>query len=185
MHGNHRIQKFDINGRYMFQFGFQGSSNGQLCCPLDVLLCNGKLHVTEHTNSRISVFQLDGQFSHIIVCIILTTYLSISTKNQLLVTDNGHHCISIFTLNGDYVGKYGTRDTGKGQLSFPTGITVDIATWLHFVTEQNTNRVSIFDKDGIFIHCFGSKGTDNGQFSWPTGIAISPFGNIYICDKSN
>ena len=170
MHGNHRIQKFDINGRYMFQFGFQGSNNGQLCCPLDVLLCNGKLHVTEHTNSRISVFQLDGQFSHIIVCIILTTYVPFNQyQNQLLVADNGHHCISIFTLNGDYVGKYGTRDTGQGQLSFPIGITVDIHGFI-FVTEQNTNCVSIFDKDGIFVHCFGSKGTDYGHFSWPTGI---------------
>jgi len=51
-----------------------------------------------------------------------------------------------------------------------------------FVTEQTTNRVSIFDKDGIFIHSFGSKDT---QFSWPTGIAISPIGDIYICDKNN
>ena len=185
-HGNHRIQKFDISGRYMFQFGSQGSSNGQLCCPLDVLLCNGKLYVTEHTNSRISVFQLDGQFSHIIGkgCLHNPYYLSINTNNQLLVADNGHHCISIFTLDGDYVGKYCTRGSGRGQLSSPIGITTDIHGFI-FVTEQTTNRVSIFDKDGIFIHSFGSKDTGHGQFSWPTGIAINPIGDIYVSDKNN
>ena len=185
-HSNHRVQKFDISGNYILQFGTQGSGNGQLQYPLGIAVHDDELYVVEYNNHRISVLQLDGQFSRIIGLGFLSNprYTAVSTNKQLLVADSGHHCISIFTLNGDYVGRYGTQGTGRGQLSSPTGITIDIYGFT-LVAEQNNNRVSIFDKDGFFINSFGSKGTNHGQFSWPTGTAISPTGDIYICDKSN
>ena len=65
-HCNHRVQKFDITGTYLFQFGSQGSHNGQFKYPLGIIVHNGKLYVAEHDNHRILVFQLDGQFSSII-----------------------------------------------------------------------------------------------------------------------
>ena len=40
-HNNHRVQKSDINGVYVFQFGTQGSANGQLRSPLGILVHNG------------------------------------------------------------------------------------------------------------------------------------------------
>ena len=54
-----------------------------------------------------------------------------------------------------------------------------------FVTEHSENRVSIFNKDGVLIHSFGSRGSGHGQFSGPRGIAISPTGDIYVCDTNN
>ena len=185
-HHNHRVQKFDNNGTYLLHFGTQGSGNGQLKHPLGIIVHNDKLYVAEYNNNRISVFQLDGQFSHIIGLGHLSNpyYIAVSTNGQLLVADNGHHCISIFTLDGNYVGKFGTQGTGKGQLGNPSGIATDMYGFI-LVTERTNNHVSIFDKDGVFIHSFGSKGSGHGQFSWPTGIAVSPTGDIYICDVSN
>ena len=183
---NHRVQRFNINGMYLFQFGAKGSANGQLQNPLGILVHNGKLYVSEHGNHRISVFQLDGQFSHIIGSGHLSNphYIAVSTNDQLLVANSGHDCISIFTLDGNYVGKLGTQGAGRGELSYPTGIAIDMYGFI-LVTELDNNRVSIFDKDGVFIHSFGSEGSDHGQFSEPHGIAISPTGDIYICDRNN
>ena len=186
-HNNHRVQKFDINGTYIFQFGTHGVGNGQLKYPLGIVVHNGKLYVTEHGNHRISVFQLDGQFSHIIGSGHLSNphYIAVNTNNQLLVANYGHHCISIFTLDGNYVGKFDTQGTGRGELlSNPSGIAIDMHGFI-LVTEYGNHRVLIFDKDGIFIHSFGSCGSCHGQFSSPYGIAISPTGDIYISDGSN
>ena len=183
---NHRVQKFDITGTYLFQFGSRGSGNGQLQNPLGITVHDGKLYVGEYNNHRISVFQLDGQFSHIIGSghLKYPWYIAVSSNDQLLVANYGHHCISIFTLDGNYVGKFGTQGTGRGQLSGPIGIATDMYSFI-IVTEFNNGRVSIFDKDGVFVHCFGSNGSGHGQFSTPRGIAISPTGDIYISDSSN
>ena len=40
---NHRVQKFDTNGMYLFQFGTEGSANGQLKHPIGIIVHNGKL----------------------------------------------------------------------------------------------------------------------------------------------
>ena len=134
-HCNHRVQKFNINGAYLFQFGTHGSDKGQLKYPLGILVHNRKLYVGDWDNYRISVFQLDGQFSHIIGSGHLSNpcYIAVSTKDQLLVANKGQHCISIFTLDGNYVGKFGTQGTGRGQLSYPRGVTTVIGVGRCFI----------------------------------------------------
>ena len=123
----------------------------------------GKVCVGDWGNHRISVFQLDGQFSHIIGSNHLKSpwYIAVSSNDQLLAANSDHHCISIFTLDGNYVGKFGTQGTGRGQLSSPVGIAIDMYGFI-LVTEHGNHRVSIFDKDGVFVHCFGSKGSGHG-----------------------
>ena len=182
-HYSNRVQKFNINGAYLFQFGTQGSGNGQLQNPLGIIVHNGKLYVAEWGNHCISVFQLDGQFSHIVGSGHLSNpyYIAVSTNDQLLVTNKGHHCISIFTLDGNYVGKFGTQDTGRGQLSCPCGIAANMYGFI-VVTDYDNDCVSIFNQDGVFVHSFGSKGSSHGQFSSPYGIAINPTGDIYVSD---
>ena len=185
-HLNHRVQKFDIFGKYMLQFTSLRSGNSRLKFPLGIVFHDGKLYVTEHSGSRISVFQFDGQFSHVIGLGHLSNphYTAVSADDQLLVANKGHHCISMFTLDGNYVGKFGTQGTGRGQLSSPSGIATGIHGFI-IVTEYGNNRVSIFDKYGVFVHSFGSKGSGQCHFYEPQGIAISPTGDIYICDSYN
>ena len=88
------------------------------------------------------MFQLDSQFSHIIGsgCLSNPDYTAVSSNDQLLVTNYGHHCISIFTLDGNYVGKFGTQGTGKRQLSNLSDITTGMYGFI-LVTEDDTNCV--------------------------------------------
>ena len=102
---------------------------------------------------------------------------SLVCDGQLLVTDASHNRISIFTLDGNYVGKYNTQGTGREELQSLRGIATDSNGFI-FASEEYRSRVSIFNKDGIFIHSFGSKGSGHEQFSNPQGIAISPTGDI-------
>ena len=56
---NHRVQKFDICGKYLLQFG---SGNDELQYPVGIAVHNVKMFVADQGNCRISVFELDGQF---------------------------------------------------------------------------------------------------------------------------
>ena len=178
---NQRVQKFDINGRYLLQFGHR-SNNGQLNHPIGVIVHNDKVFVADSGNRRVSVFHLDGQFIHTIGSGQLKhPYdVTVTTTDQLLVVaDWSYNCISRFTLDGTFVDKF-----GDGQLKLPTALTTDQFGFI-LVTEYSNNRVSIFDQDGVFVHNFGSHGSAGGQFSRPYGIAVSPNNDVYVTDRDN
>ena len=108
-----------------------------------------------------------------------------TNNDHLVVANYGHHCICIFTLGGDYVGKFGERGVGRGQLTSPTGVITDKNGFI-IVLERGNCRVSVFNKDGVFVHCFGSSGSGQGQFSSPCGtLAISNDDKIYVTDCVN
>ena len=55
-YGNHRVQKFEIGGKFMILFGTEGSGNGQLTYPFGITVHNDKVYVTESSWWQI-VFQ--------------------------------------------------------------------------------------------------------------------------------
>ena len=182
--GNHRVQKFDTNGNYLLQFGSKGASDGQLNYPFGVTVHNNKVYIADHSNKRISVFQTNGKF-----CISFgsdqlgaPTDVAVNANNHLLVANYSNSCIYIYTLDGYYVGKFGTPGFGRGQLNYPHGLTTDLNGFI-MVADSGNHCVSIFDNNGSCIHCFDSNESPNGQFNSPHGIAVSPNGNIYISDS--
>ena len=184
--GNHRVQKFDTNGYYLLQFGSKGASDGQLNDPHGVTVHNDKVYIADHSNKRISVFQTNGKF-----CISFGSDqlggpidVTVNANNHLLVADYWNSCIYTYTLDGHYVGKFGTPGSGRGQLDMPRSLTTDLKGFI-IVLDTGNHRVSIFDNNDSCIHCFGSSGSANGQFRYPCGIAVSPNGSIYISDSDN
>ena len=107
--------------------------------------------------------------------------VTVNTNNQILVADCSYYYIYTFTLDGNYVGKFPTQGSARGQLCNPISLTIDLHGFI-LVAEEGNHCVSIFNKDGKFIHCFGS---DDSTFDCPHGIALSPNGNIYVTDAGN
>ena len=180
------MQKFDTNGNYLLQFGSKGASDGQLNSPYGVTVHNDRVYIADLGNKRISVFQTNGKF-----CISFgsdqlggPSDVTVSANDHLLVVDYRNSCIYTYTLDGYYVGKFGTPGSDRGQLDGPYGLTTDLNGFI-IVADTYNHRVSIFDKDHNCIHCFGSYGTANGQLNYPDGIAVSPNGSIYVCDTDN
>ena len=185
-HGNYRVQKFDINGNYLLQFGVKGKADGQFSSVHGITVHNDRVYVADYDNHCIPVFKTNGEFSLTIGSgqVGGPHDVAISSSNHLLVVDYIHSCVYTFTLDGGYVGKFGTKGTARGELDCPYGLTVDVNGFI-LVADTYNHRVSIFDQNGSCIHCFGSNGEQKGQFKHPFGIAISPNGSIYICDYSN
>ena len=179
--GNSRIQKFDLQGNYLFQFGQEKLKNAR-----GITVHNERVYVTDKANRCVSVFKTDGQFCSTIKSQYLRTPCGIAADiNRLYVSDSDNHCIHTFTLEGNHVCKFGISvGTGWGQLYRPWDLAVDLRGNI-LVTDANNHHVSIFDKDGICLHCFGSNGQGDGEFNTPFGIAVSPIGTIYVCDYAN
>ena len=184
--GNHRVQKFDTNGNYLLQFGSKGSSAGQLSGPFGIAIHKDKAYIADYSNKRVSVFHTNGQFYNTFGSDVLgyARDVAVSAEKYLVVAGYDPDCIYTFTLDGHYIGKFGTRGSGMCEFNGPYGITGDLNGFI-IVADTNNHRVSIFDKNSKFIHSFGSIGSANGQFNSPGGLALSPNGSIYVSDFSN
>ena len=186
--GNHRVQKFDATGGYLLQFGSKGPSNGQLNNPHAVAIHNDKAYIADCNNHRISVFKKNtGNFCHLIGKGDLDAPcdLSVNRNNLLLAVDRNQHCVCIFTLEGEFVSKFGSKGKHWGQLNDPCGLITDLNDCI-LVADNGNHRVLIFDKDGNCINCIGSiVGSSAGEFNCPRGVALSSNGSIYISDSAN
>ena len=105
---NHRVQKFNKQGRYILHFYVQN-------CNGIVVTYDNRIYVS--TNNCIIVYSRDDQYQ--------CTYngnskfqslrgIALGNANQLIVADSGGSgsgsCIHILTLNGDYVAEFGRGD---------------------------------------------------------------------------
>ena len=185
-YNNHRVQKFDINGNYLLQFTGKQSGDGCLSTPVDITIHKGMVYVTDATANCVVKFYTNGQFCQVIGKGYLNNPngVTVNCNNHLLVTNLGDDCVYIFTLDGKYLGKFGTSGPGREQLSCPRSITSDLNGFI-LITDTGNHRISIFNKDGKYVHCFGCKGTGNSQFLAPRGVALAPNGSIYISDNLN
>ena len=54
---NHRVQVFDLNGRFIAKFGTKGNGKGKLNAPVSTaILSDGRIVVTDKWNHRIQIF---------------------------------------------------------------------------------------------------------------------------------
>ena len=104
------MQKFDIFGNYLLQFGSKGDGKGQLNYPVGIATCYNKVYVADRQNRRVSVFGTNGQFCYSMGKEKLSRYFDVTIVNsQLQVADWSHQCIHTFTLDGHYCGNFATE----------------------------------------------------------------------------
>jgi peptidylamidoglycolate lyase len=60
---NSRVVKFSSNGEFQFQWGSQGSKQGQFDLPHGIAVDNeGRVYVADRSNARVQVFDLEGSY---------------------------------------------------------------------------------------------------------------------------
>ena len=94
------------------------------------------------------------------------------------------HRVQVFTAEGEFLRMFGGRGEGRGELKYPSGITVDTND-LVYVSEYHNHHVSVFTSEGQFVTSFGKKGSGPGEFKYPCGLAVDNSGVVYVCDSSN
>ena len=181
---NHRVQKFNIHGNYLLQFGSKGTAEGQLSHPVGITVHLDKVYVADRQNNRISIFQNDGKFCAIIGQQQLSKSfdIAVNINSEILAADWGHHCICIFSIDGQYVNDITLHtEDGSLELKKPCSLTTDSDGSI-LITDLDDHCVSIFDEFGECICCFGSK---DDEADYPHGLALDPGGSIYVSDTIN
>lgn len=109
------------------------------------------------------------------------TDVAVAANGDIFVTDshrNGrNNRVVKFTPDGRFVKEWGSKGSGRGQLSEPHTIAIDSRGRL-FVGDRENNRIQIFDADGTWLD-------EWRQFGRPSGIYITPDDTIYVADSES
>lgn len=110
--------------------------------------------------------------------------LAVNRKNQIIVSQEDLHNVTLFGKRCRKVLSFGSYGSGEAQFSSPNGVSVDNHNCI-YVSDSKNNRVQKFDSEGNFIkEYFGEKNT-KGVLSQPTGIQITSEGEVYVVDRGN
>jgi tripartite motif-containing protein 71 len=117
--------------------------------------------------------------------LVWPTACAIDSEENVYVADEWLNRISIFSKDGDYIGKWQERPgAGDGEVDRPSGIVFDKDDNLYLVDSMN-HRVQKFTKDGKFLAKWGTYGSGDGEFNMPWGITIDSKGDVYVTDWRN
>lgn len=158
--GSSRVLKYNADGKFLTQWGSQGSGDGQFGLVLP------------HSVS-IPDLTVDGQ-GNIYVADFGNTRESVNPNNAR---------VQKFDANGKFLLAWGTAGNDAGPIR-PIGMALDSQGNIYISDDQNY-RIEKFDSTGKFLTKFGSSGSGDGQFLQPRHIAIDDQGNIYVADFGN
>jgi NHL repeat len=201
--GNHRIQKFDMNGKFLKMWGQHGDGDGQFIFQVApdhfgavAVDSSGNVYVTDY-NSRVQKFDSNGKFlmkwgtagdddgqfavhSHMSI--------AVDASGNVYVSDTNNYCIQKFDANGKFLLKWGDNGNRNGQFGSstdwngPEGIAVDDQGNV-YVADPANYRIQKFDANGNFLSQWGSQGAGDGQFLDAGSIAVDQHGYIYVTDN--
>jgi uncharacterized protein (TIGR03663 family) len=196
---NHRIQKFDPNGKFLLMWGVfgQGETPDAFWGPRSIAIDGqGRIYVSDTGNKRIVVFDANGKSLNVIGSagsdpgqFDEPVGLAVTSDGTLYVADTWNQRIQQFSYNAtgntyDFVRQW----TISGWL----GQSVDNKPFLAldakgrlYVTDPEGYRVLVFDQQGKFLTTWGDFGTDNSSFGLAAAVAIDPAGKIFATDAGN
>ena len=145
--GNHRIQKLDMEGTFLLEFGGYGSTDGYLKNPWGVSTDGVYVYVTDTDNHRVQVYDLEGNFQFNFgeegnEAGEFNQPRGIVVKNGwVYVVDSNNSRIQIFTLDGRFAMMFGEEGSGDGYFDHPIAIAIS-GSYL-YIDDRGNDRVVI------------------------------------------
>ena len=111
--------------------------------------------------------------------------VAINQRGEVVVTEAGGHCVSVFSPNGEKLQSFGTRGAGVGQFEYPYRVEVDGEGNI-LVADSYNDRIQKFTEEGQFLSAVGTEGSGPLQFSYPSDIAFNTSNNkVYVAGNWN
>jgi uncharacterized protein (TIGR03663 family) len=196
---NHRIQKFDNDGRFIKMWGVfaQGQDPESFWGPRGIDVDRkGNILVTDTGNKRIVVFDADlnyitqfggggyepGQFDE-------PVGIAVSANDEVIVADTWNRRVQVFipdeagllytpVRSFDIEGWYGQGIDNKPY------VTVDEEGNI-YLTDPEAGRILQFSESGDFVMGYQDLNTTADLIGYPYGIAIDGDGKIWFSDASS
>ena len=158
-------------------------------CPRDVTIGpNDEVVIVDRDNEELIIFDKDlklirtfGQGSGDSK---LNNPVGVAVgDNVIVVSEFNDHVVKKFSLQGDYLSKFGSRGSGDGQFTHPQGLCFN-SKGLLYVVDNGNYRVQVF-RENVFLFKFGSQGHNPGQFQYSRNIAVDSSNQVYVTDYSN
>ena len=193
---NHRVQKFDAEGRFLRAWGEQGNGSGQFNYPFGVAVnSRGEVYISDMNNHRIQEFSAQGefirtaggygsgnaQFKH-------PYGLAIDSHDVIYVIDTLNYRVQKLDRDLKFLGAWGSADSIGIKIYMPHEIAL-LPDGKVALSDRQNHRVSVFTPEGQFVRHFGDYGEGamaaGGKFSEPHGIGVTPDGALLVCDRYN
>ena len=143
-HANHCVCVYDVNGEFLFSFGYHGSGDECFDWPRDLCFASdGFLYITDVYNSRICVYDEDGEFIRQFTTTYQPTCIDATDSGHVISSSSLSHKVMIYTTGGDSVHVFGEHGSGLGKFDRPTGVSVD-SDGLIYIADYDNNRIQVF-----------------------------------------
>uniref|UniRef100_A0A7E4V2B1 B-box type zinc finger protein ncl-1 n=1 Tax=Panagrellus redivivus TaxID=6233 RepID=A0A7E4V2B1_PANRE len=178
---NHRIQVFDKEGRFKFQFGECGKRDGQLLYPnrVSVNRVTGDFIVTERSPThQIQVFNQYGQFMRKFGANILQHPRGVCVDHQgrIIVVECKVMRVIIFDAFGNVLQKFSC----SRYLEFPNGVCATPNNEI-LISDNRAHCIKVFNYEGQYLRQIGGEGITN----YPIGVGINSLGEVIVADNHN
>ena len=105
-------------------------------------------------------------------------YITLDKTGNMVVTESGGRCASIFSPGGEKLRSFGSR-----KLSNPRGVAVDEDSDI-LVVDKGGHCIQKFTSNGEFITTVNTHGSSALEFKSPVGAAFHPLNKkLYVADK--
>jgi DNA-binding beta-propeller fold protein YncE len=178
---NHRIQVFDREGRFKFQFGECGKRDGQLLYPnrVSVNRVTGDFIVTERSPThQIQIFNQYGQFMRKFGANILQhpRGVCVDSQGRIIVVECKVMRVIIFDTYGNVLQKFSC----SRYLEFPNGVCATPNNEI-LISDNRAHCIKVFSYEGQYLRQIGGEGITN----YPIGVGMNGNGEVIVADNHN
>lgn len=149
---NDRVQVFDRDAKFLYQFGKFGDGPGEFSRPQSMVIDGDLVYITDACNHRLEVFKTDGTFVRTMghVGSGLGEYrfpygLDMDSSGRLIVCEFGNNRVQLIDKEtGKGLGAWGMAGREPGEMAYPWGVAVDKRGRVVAVDAGN-NRLQVFE----------------------------------------
>jgi DNA-binding beta-propeller fold protein YncE len=188
--GNHRVQIFDANLRFLRAIGREGTGPGQFINPCCLVFDpQGRLYVADPGRDDIQVFDKGGTFIRAVGSSgsgngqfrrLGVPFIDPATGN-IWVPDFANRRVEVVAPDGTFVASYGDGQNGNPQLETVNGVVLDKAGRM-FVVDTN-NFLWVLDPSGNTLWRLGPDFPGAGHVA-PPYLLLTGDGKIYLPDTT-
>ena len=112
----------------------------------------------------------------------LTSPRGVAISSDNIVFIASQHCVTKFTLDGQFIASVGSLGSGRLQFNIPYAIAYNDTNNKVYVCDTYNHRITILNLDLTFHRSFSSGGSETGRFYKPFGISVDSRGNVLVAD---